>query len=193
VNRSARPDFRYAFTFEQLKAFLEPMSVFRRDAALRDLLDVLVRNGNAAIIEAKPGPPVDLDRLEELSAAAFCAPWTASTFEIDCPCPNGVDCGDPHSCEVVEALEEYPDSPEEPAQAGQGQCIVQISVPGLDRFAKANGALITALRNNVGAIVRELRAARDIVSIIREMKKSGIAADRLQRALVHYDTAMEQG
>jgi len=35
-------------------------------------------------------------------------------FEIDCPCPNGDDCGDSHDCVEVESREEYPASPEQP-------------------------------------------------------------------------------
>ena len=103
-------------------------------------------------------------QFDELEAALaderlWNAPWTAHTFEIDCPCPNGEHCGDSHSCEEIEALEAYPrGAPGEPAEEGEGQCVVQISVPGLETFAAPTAKAICLLRNLGPAL---LAAARD--------------------------------
>jgi hypothetical protein len=98
--------------------------------------------------------PIDLDEFERLERdpRLWKAPWRAHTFEIDCPCPNGDDCGDTHYCCEVEAPDEYPDS----------QCVVQISVPGLETFAEPTAAFIAFARNNAAAIIAELRAAREL-------------------------------
>ena len=98
--------------------------------------------------------------LERLMAGAWPAPWVAHTFEIDCPCPNGEDCGDLHTCEQVEAPEAYPASPEDPAEPGDGQCVVQISVPGLESLAGPNAAFIARARNALPSLLAEVRAAR---------------------------------
>jgi hypothetical protein len=92
------------------------------------------------------------DLWDRLDALPWPAPWTAHTFEIDCPCPNGVDCGDAHSCEEVESLTAYPYSPEEPATEGHGQCVVQISVPGLETFSRPCAEFIVSARNELPAI-----------------------------------------
>jgi hypothetical protein len=121
---------------------------------------------DAACPDAAPSPgattplTADLDALERLMAAAWPAPWRAHTFEIDCPCPNGEHCGDSHSCEEVEAPEAYPASPEEPADEGDGQCVVQISVPGLESLARPTAEFIAAARNDLPAILAELRSLR---------------------------------
>jgi hypothetical protein len=121
---------------------------------------------DAACPDAAPSPgattplTADLDALERLMAAAWPAPWVPRSFEIDCPCPNGDDCGDSHSCEEVEAPEAYPASPEAPAPAGDGQCVVQISVPGLESLARPTAEFIAAARNDLPAIVAELRSLR---------------------------------
>ena len=78
------------------------------------------------------------------------APWVAHTFEIDCPCPNGDSCGDPHTCEEVEAPEAYPD----------GQCVVQVSVPGLETFARPTAELLGQLRDDSRREVLLLRSLR---------------------------------
>jgi hypothetical protein len=101
-----------------------------------------------------------LANLERLIAGAWAAPWVAHTFEIDCPCPNGDDCGDTHTCEQVEAPEAYPASPEDPAPAGEGQCVVQISVPGLESLARPNAEFIVAARNALPALIAEVRRLR---------------------------------
>jgi hypothetical protein len=101
-----------------------------------------------------------IDELERLERAAWVAPWVAHTFEIDCPCPNGEDCGDTHSCEQIEAPEAYPSSPEEPAAPGEGQCVVQISVPGLESLAGPTAAFIAAARNALPSLLAEVTAAR---------------------------------
>jgi len=100
----------------------------------------------------------ELERLEK--EAAWPAPWRAHTFEIECPCPNGEDCGDMHSCEEVEAPEAYPASPEAPADLGDGQCVVQIDVPGLESLAGPNAAFIAASRNALPRLLSEVRARR---------------------------------
>ena len=90
----------------------------------------------------------DRDALRALEAneRVWQAPWVAHTFEIDCPCPNGEHCGDTHTCEEVESPEAYP----------EGQCVVQISVPGLETFAGPTAQFIAASRN---ALVSLLDAA----------------------------------
>lgn len=112
-----------------------------------------------------PTPPTT-EELQEWQALCddprlWCAPWSASTWEIDCPCPNGEHCGDTHSCETVEALEAYPNGkPGEPAAVGDGQCVVQIDVPGLDIFAKPNGAFIAAARSALPRLLAEVARLR---------------------------------
>jgi hypothetical protein len=98
--------------------------------------------------------------LRRLMAGAWAAPWVARTFEIECPCPNGEDCGDLHTCEEVEAPEAYPDSPEAPAPEGEGQCVVQITVPGLESLAGPCAAFIAAARNAMPSLLSEVEAAR---------------------------------
>ena len=133
---------------------------------------------------------IDIDALSALEQAAFCAPWTAHTFEIDCPCPNGVHCGDSHTCEEVEAPQEYPHSPDDPAQTGDGQCVVQISVPGLETFAKRNAALIVATRNALPALLAEIRAAREVVESVRARSPMMLTDDEID-ALAAYDAAVK--
>ena len=87
------------------------------------------------------------DRLAKLP---WPAPWTASTFEIDCPCPNGAHCGDQHTCEEVEAPEAYPG----------GQCVVQIHTPGLETFAKPCAEFIAAARTDVPRLLATIDAER---------------------------------
>lgn len=120
-------------------------------AAMKAILSPSSREG---------GGRVDLDELERLMAGAWAAPWVARSFEIDCPCPNGEDCGDLHSCEEVEAPEAYPDSHEKPAKEGEGQCVVQISVPGLESLSRPTAEFIAAIRNAAPALIAELRARR---------------------------------
>jgi len=95
------------------------------------------------------------------AASLWKAPWTAHTFEIDCPCPNENHCGESHTCEEVEALEEYPNGvPGKPADVGRGQCVVQIQVPGLETFAKPAAAFIAASRDAVPALLNGYEAMR---------------------------------
>ena len=103
----------------------------------------------------------DLERLEKLLGSAWPAPWTAHTFEIDCPCPNWEHCGDSHTCEEVESRESYPYSHNEPAPKGHGQCVVQIQVPGLESLAGPNALFIATARNLLPAIIDELRFRRN--------------------------------
>jgi hypothetical protein len=115
--------------------------------------------------------PAELDELAALEAKAFCAPWVARSFEIECPCPNGQHCGDSHTCEEVNAPEEYPwssDAPADPDAENAGQCIVQIDVPGLEDFAKANAALIAAMRNKLPALLSMARRLGDAEDMARE-------------------------
>ena len=121
---------------------------------------------------------LDLTAIEAAvhAAGVWRAPWTARTFEIECPCPNGVHCGEPHTCEEVEALEEYPcGEPEAPAKPGAGQCVLWIDVPGMETFAGPTAAAICALRNNADALVE---AARE--------------RDRLRALLAAYGRAVEE-
>ncbi|GMV18406.1 MAG: hypothetical protein AMXMBFR56_66300 [Polyangiaceae bacterium] len=104
-----------------------------------------------------PGPEGDpiaetIARVRELDTHphTWKAPWVARTFEIDCPCPNGEDCGDPHDCCEVEAPEEYPD----------GQCVVQIHVPGLETFARPTAELIAFYRTAAPQLAAECQRLR---------------------------------
>jgi len=110
-----------------------------------------------------------------LDALPWPAPWIAHTFEVDCPCPNGADCGNPHTCEEVEAPEAYPASPERPAEPGRGQCVVQIATPGLEKFAKPCAEFIAMARNELPAIRARLRKAP--VARTREFLASDDTAD----------------
>jgi len=104
------------------------------------------------------------DLWAKLDALPWPAPWVAHTFEIECPCPNGADCGDSHTCEEVEAPQAYPWSPQEPAGTGEGQCVVQLSTPGLDRFARPCAEFIAAARNELPGIrakLEEVTGERD--------------------------------
>ena len=92
----------------------------------------------------------------------WAAPWIARTFEIDCPCPNGEDCGETHSCEEVESPEAYPASPAAPAAVGEGQCVVQISVPGLESLSRPTAEFIAASRTAMPALLAEVRRLRRI-------------------------------
>ncbi len=110
----------------------------------------------------KPAATItELRRL--LAASPWCAPWVAHTFEIDCPCPNGEDCGDTHTCEHIEAPDAYPD----------GQCVVQISVPGLERFSAPTGQLIAAMRNALPALLDEAEAAARMRDTLRLLVSTG--------------------
>jgi hypothetical protein len=106
----------------------------------------------------------EVDTLDRLLAQAWPAPWVPRSFEIDCPCPNGEHCGDSHSCEEVEATEAYPASPENPAPEGEGQCVVQISVPGLESLARPNAELIATARNVLPALIADWRRLRALQS-----------------------------
>jgi hypothetical protein len=110
---------------------------------------------------------VDLEELRRLLAAAWPAPWVARTFEIECPCPNGEDCGDLHACDEVEAPEAYPASPDDPAPPGQGQCVVQIAVPGLESLAGPNAEFIAAARNSLPSLLDRLEAAEREADLAR--------------------------
>ena len=100
---------------------------------------------------------VDLEELERLASKAFCAPWTYEKWTIDCPHINeGNECGYEHNLTTVLAPHEYPGSADEPCD----QVIAQIDVPGLERFADANGALIVAMRNALPAMIAEMRQLR---------------------------------
>ena len=112
------------------------------------------------------------------------APWTARTFEIECPCPDG--CGEPHTCEEVEALEEYPNgAPGEPADEGDGQCVIRIDVPGLEDFAGPTAAAIVALRNNADALIEAARERDRLRALLAaygravEERREDVAADAL--------------
>lgn len=96
-------------------------------------------------------------RVRELDAGrAWKAPWVAHTFEVDCPCPNGEHCGETHTCEEVEAPEEYPD----------GQCVVQISVPGLETFARPTAELVAYYRTAAPLLADECERLRERVLVL---------------------------
>lgn len=130
-----------------------------RDDARAALLerDDLILELRARLSPASP----DLDAIEAAVRAkgVWAAPWSARTFEIECPCPRGVHCGESHTCWEVEAREAYPHgAPGEPADEGDGQCVVQIDVPGLEDFAGPTAAAIVAMRNSIEGL---LAAARE--------------------------------
>lgn len=126
---------------------------------------------------------VDIEALSALEKAAFRAPWTYDDFEIDCPQidAGGDDCGYTHNVTRIESPEEYPD----------GQMIADIDVPGLEGFARANGELIVAMRNQLGAMLAELRAARNVASLsaVRALAEHDNDVDA---ALIAYDTAVSE-
>lgn len=130
----------------------------------------------AAGLWAASRPPLDVAALRAVVEAkgVWRAPWTAHTFAIDCPCPNGEHCGDTHSCVEVEAREEYPNGePGDPAEEGEGQCVVQINVPGLETFAAPTAAAIVALRNNAPALL----AAAELVQKLRAIQAGWVRGD----------------
>jgi hypothetical protein len=129
-----------------------------RDAARAELLEMDAR---LAGLQSLPTAHPDLDAIEAAVRAkgVWAAPWSARRFAIECPCPRGVHCGELHTCWEVEAREEYPHgAPGEPADEGDGQCVVQIEVPGLEDFAAPTAAAIVAMRNGIEGL---LAAARE--------------------------------
>lgn len=91
-----------------------------------------------------------LKRLRELLGAAFRTPWTYENWEINCPqIDEGTECGYGHNLTTILSPTEYPD----------GQVIAQIDVPGIERFADANGALIVAAVNALPALLDVAEAA----------------------------------
>ena len=76
-------------------------------------------------------------------------------------------CGEPHTCEEVEALEEYPcGEPGAPAEPGAGQCVLWIDVPGLETFAGPTAAAIVALRNNADALIEAADEAPNVIGFV---------------------------
>ena len=96
----------------------------------------------------------EIQRLHTLCDAAFRAPWTASTWEVECE--DEECCGNSHDCETIESPDEYPD----------GQVVAQvhddgtIHTPGLSEFAKANAAFIAAARSALPQALDALEEAR---------------------------------
>lgn len=136
---------------------------------------------------------LDLDAIEAAVRApgVWKAPWSSHEFEINCPCPNGEHCGDTHSCVEVEAREEYPcGAPGEPAEEGQGQCVVQISVPGLSTFAYPTADAIVALRNNADGL---LAAARELATLKEQLAPKIIAYARALVKVELFDAAVSEG
>jgi hypothetical protein len=135
------------------------------------------------IAELRDGPHathLDLDVIEARAGAAFDAPWVARTFEIDCPCPNGSHCGDSHTCEEVESPEMYPASHDEPAADGEGQCVVQIAVPGLESLARRNAEFIAHAREDVPALIAEVRSLRaQLATVTSRAEKAERERDEL--------------
>jgi hypothetical protein len=110
-----------------------------------------------------------LAQVDAHDKAMFKGPWRAHTFEIDCPCPNGNHCGNPHTCEEVEAPEEYPSPP--------GQCVVQIDVPGLDTFAKANAEGIAWMRNALPELAAHVRRMQPLIEYVQHDASCNIGTD----------------
>jgi len=97
----------------------------------------------------------ELAELERMDRAAFRAPWTYESWEIDCPeIYGGDECGYEHNIATVIAPDEYPNDPNRP------QVVAQIDVPGIDVLAHRNGALIAAARNALPRLLAELRRLR---------------------------------
>lgn len=137
-------------------------------------------------------PVLDVSALRAVVEAkgVWRAPWSARTFEIECPCPNGKHCGEPHTCEEVGALEAYPcGEPGAPAEEGEGQCVVQIDVPGLETFAGPTAAAIVALRNNAAALL----AAAELVQKLRAIQAGWVRGDVSSLATLHNMDAILDG
>lgn len=104
------------------------------------------------------------ERLAEIKArcdAAFMAPWTYEDFTVLCDHPYDIDdedkcptCHGEGEADVVriESPNEYPD----------GQIIAD--VPGLERFAAANGSFIAHARTDVPALLAEVERLRELMA-----------------------------
>jgi len=79
----------------------------------------------------------------------------------------------------VEAPEAYPASPSEPAPAGEGQCVVQISTPGLEMFARPCAEFIASARNELPAILMRCRALEAVAMAAKTARsKFDVGDDR---------------
>lgn len=94
----------------------------------------------------------ELSEIEARANAAFRAPWTYADFEVQCEnadydCPK---CDGQEFFNVVriESPEEYPD----------GQVVAD--VPGLKSFSEKNGEFIAHAREDVPALIAEVRRFR---------------------------------
>jgi hypothetical protein len=125
----------------------------------------------------------DLKELQRLEASnPWRGEWVARTFEIDCPCPNGVDCGAQHTCEEVESPESYPD----------GQCVVQISVPGLETFAVPVARYIAALHNAAPELLERMAKLESLYVALRaEWSQGDIFLDEATRTALDALTTAE--
>ncbi len=113
--------------------------------------------------------PAQLDELEVKAKAAFRGPWTHETWEVDChdarreinfEHEGDEECGYSHDVETIQSPDEYPD----------GQVVAQIDggadgiirTPGLEQFAKANGAFIAAANpQTVLTLIEEIRRLQE--------------------------------
>src|SRR5262245_5590801 len=100
----------------------------------------------------------ELSKLEALAGAAFKGPWRYGRFTVECERHEYEDCPGEgrHDVVRVEAPHENPESREEPQAVADVLC----DVPGLERFAQANGEFIAAAREAVPRLVAALRAER---------------------------------
>lgn len=111
-----------------------------------------------------------LEQLKGLLEKAFKRPWTYRRFEIDFEhddynCDEGTEVIDTIE---VEAPDEYP----------EGQCVCQqnvILVPGLERFAEANGALICGAVNSLEELIADLTETKKRYDAIIAMAKSKVS------------------
>lgn len=93
----------------------------------------------------------ELKAIEERASAAFKGPWTYTLFEIEC---QHDDTHDSDEVIRVESPEEYPN--------GQVVCDVFCEIPGLQKFADANGKFIANAREDIPKLLAEVRRLRGI-------------------------------
>lgn len=108
----------------------------------------------------------DTKAIRALADACFRAPWTATTFTVECDRHDYEECpgeGE-HEAERIESPDEYPAYPDSPQ--------VVADVPGMEMFSKPHAAFIAAARTDVPALcdrVEALEAAlADALSLYTE-------------------------
>ena len=133
---------------------------------------------------------LDLSALEALHAKAFCAPWTHTTWAVeceqaegDCTDSDGDRCDDYHDVETIESHDEYPN----------GQAVAQIDhttpgevfVPGLKTLAERNAEFICALRNAAPELLRLARVGQEVEALEDER-------DELRETILAYEEAIRE-